>query len=106
MTQYRVNAGGMLGALSVTGMLVCAGAAAQQSGAKAEVSGALEEIVVTAQRRSESQSKVPVSVTALNTDALQKQAVITESDLPASVPGLVVRATTNSNQLNSGLSQR
>lgn len=61
---------------------------------------ALQEIVVTAQRRSESLAKVPVSISALNTETLQRQAVITESDLQVNVPGLVVRATTNSNQLN------
>lgn len=73
---------------------------AETADASADGPGALQEIVVTAQRRSESLSKVPVSISALNADALQKQAVITESDLQVSVPGLVVRATTNSNQLN------
>ncbi len=98
MTLIRQRAGEIL-AVCAAGVLA-GGAGAQTTPAKAEAGGALEEIVVTAQRRSESQARVPVSVTALGADALQRQAVLTESDLPASVPGLVVRATTNSNQLN------
>ena len=98
MTLIRQRAGEIL-AVCAAGLLA-GGAGAQTAPAKAEATGALEEIVVTAQRRSESQARVPVSVTALGADALQRQAVISERDLPASVPGLVVRATTNSNQLN------
>jgi iron complex outermembrane recepter protein len=99
MTPIRQWAGRAFVAGAVGSGFMC-GSAMGQAPAKPEVSGALEEIVVTAQRRSESQARVPVSVSALSADALQRQAVITESDLPASVPGLVVRATTNSNQLN------
>lgn len=98
MTLIRQRAGEVLAACAAG--LLASGAGAQAMAAKVEASGALEEIVVTAQRRSESQARVPVSVAALGADALQRQAVISERDLPASVPGLVVRATTNSNQLN------
>ena len=73
---------------------------ARAAATEADTSGALEEIIVTAQRRDESLSKVPVSVSVLGADTLQKAAVITESDLQINVPGLIVRATTNSNQLN------
>ncbi len=99
MTQIRDSARYVLAAaacaLSWSGVT-----RAETADATADGPGALQEIVVTAQRRSESLSKVPVSISALSADALQKQAVITESDLQVSVPGLIVRATTNSNQLN------
>ena len=100
MTAIRQWLGECCAAAAVGLGLICGTVWAESTPAKPEASGALEEIVVTAQRRSESQARVPVSVTALSADALQRQAIITESDLPASVPGLVVRATTNSNQLN------
>ena len=100
MTVIRQWLGGAFAAGAVGLGLTCGTVWAETTPPKPEATGALEEIVVTAQRRSESQARVPVSVTALSADALQRQAIITESDLPASVPGLVVRATTNSNQLN------
>jgi iron complex outermembrane receptor protein len=63
-------------------------------------SNSLEEIVVTAQRRSEDLSKTPVAISVLGSDALAKQQITSQSDLQAAVPGLTVRATSNSNQLN------
>jgi iron complex outermembrane receptor protein len=60
----------------------------------------LQEIVVTAQRRSENAERTPLTVTALSQDALQIKGVTSESDLQSSVPGLTVRTTSNSNQLN------
>jgi len=62
--------------------------------------GDLEEITVTAQRRAESQSKVPVAVTALDADALAARGITTETDLQQSVPGLTVKTTASQNQLN------
>lgn len=58
------------------------------------------DIIVTAQRRSESLSRTPVSVSVLSLDTLTKRAVTTEADLPSVAPGLTVRATANSNALN------
>ncbi len=63
-------------------------------------SGALEEIVVTAQRRSENLERTPVAVTVVGGDALVKQDIVTEADLRTAVPGLTVRASLNSNDLN------
>jgi len=62
--------------------------------------GALEEIVVTAQRRSENLERTPVAVTVVGGDALVKQDIVTEADLRTAVPGLTVRASLNSNDLN------
>ena len=60
----------------------------------------LGEIVVTAQRRSENAERTPLTVTAISQDALQTRAVVSERDLQTVAPGLTVRATSNSNQLN------
>jgi iron complex outermembrane receptor protein len=49
---------------------------------------ALEEIVVTAQRRAENLDKVPISITALPQRALDELHIQTFSDLASIVPGL------------------
>lgn len=54
----------------------------------ATTSAALEEIVVTAQKRTESMQIVPIAVTALNATALQNAGVEGTMDLPKAVPGL------------------
>ena len=61
------------------------------------------EIIVTAQRRSESLQRTPVAVTAISSDALQRQVIVSESDLQTTVPGLTVKAGQSSNQLNYSL---
>jgi iron complex outermembrane recepter protein len=66
----------------------------------ASQSNTLEEIVVTAQRRSENLEKTPLSVTALGADLLQKKAITSDEDLQSAVPGLTIRETANSNQLS------
>ncbi len=58
------------------------------------------EIIVTAQRRSESLQRTPVAVAVLSAQTLQKQAIVSEADLQIASPGLTVRAGQNSNQLN------
>ena len=55
----------------------------------------LEEILVTAQRRSENLQKVPIAVTVLSADALDKQGVDDVRLLATAVPGLTY--TTNGN---------
>jgi iron complex outermembrane receptor protein len=54
-------------------------------------SGALEEIVVTAQRRSENLQKVPLSVTAITSDQLQKLGITDSNELGQVTPGLQIR---------------
>lgn len=58
----------------------------------------LEEVIVTAQRRSESASKVPVSVTALTGEALSDHVILKEQDLQQLVPGLTVKTGVNGNE--------
>lgn len=72
---------------------------AQAGTGAASDSSQLEEITVTARRREESLSKVPISISALSAADLQQKEIVTETDLQASVPGLTVRATQQQNQL-------
>lgn len=58
------------------------------------------EIVVTAQRREERLSKVPVSVVAFNAQTLVDRAITSEQDMGTLVPGLQVKNGQNSNQLS------
>lgn len=58
------------------------------------------DIVVTAQRREELLSRVPLSVSALSADTLQTRVVTREQDLAALVPGLVVKSGQNQNQVS------
>ncbi|MGI9361798.1 MAG: TonB-dependent receptor plug domain-containing protein, partial [Parasphingorhabdus sp.] len=58
------------------------------------------DIVVTAQRREQSLSEVPLAVSAFNADTLQERNISSEQDLASLVPGLVVKSGQNSNQLS------
>ncbi|NTZ43808.1 TonB-dependent receptor [Altererythrobacter sp. SALINAS58] len=60
-------------------------------------------IIVTAQRRSEDLSKTPVAVTVVTAEVLQELAIVTEADLQAVTPGLIVKTGQNDNQLNFSL---
>jgi len=53
---------------------------------------AIEEVVVTAQRRSESLQDVPLSITAVTAKDLQNAGIQTSQDLPMVTPGLRVDA--------------
>jgi iron complex outermembrane receptor protein len=72
-------------------------APAPASSATASASG---DIIVTAQRREESLSKVPLSISAFNSDTLKTRVVTREQDLQALVPGLVVKSGQNQNQVS------
>ncbi len=72
-----------------------AAAPAPESGAE---TGGLEEIVVTAQKREQNLQNVPVSVTALNSEALERNRIADFSDLTRAAPSLTVtQATTSPN---------
>ncbi len=61
---------------------------AAETGASEEVPSGLEDIVVTAQRRSENLQDVPVAVTALAATALDAKGIASTTDLTAVTPGL------------------
>ncbi|MFA7604363.1 MAG: TonB-dependent receptor [Novosphingobium sp.] len=69
--------------------LPVAPAAYAQNSAETGISA--DEIIVTARRREESLSKVPIAITAIGAADLEKRAIYNENDLQAAVPGLVIR---------------
>jgi iron complex outermembrane recepter protein len=63
----------------------------------------LSEVVVTAQRREELNSKVPVAITAFSSEMLENHTVTNETDLRSVVSGLTVKAGESTNELNYSL---
>lgn len=61
----------------------------------------LEEIIVTAQKRSEPLQRTPISVTALSASALEDRSISSLDDLQGSVPGLVIGGNANFGGINS-----
>ncbi|MDG2228796.1 MAG: TonB-dependent receptor plug domain-containing protein [Gammaproteobacteria bacterium] len=55
----------------------------------AQNEGGLEEIVVTAQKRSESLQEVPISIQVFSSDDIERLAVTNTIDLVRNVPGMV-----------------
>ena len=99
MSKYSV---GLASAISVFALLNSTTALAQVAEERAAVDAG-SEIIVTAQRRSETLERTPVAISVLNAETLAKQAIVTESDLQIASPGLTIRAGYNSNQLNYAL---
>lgn len=66
--------------------------------AGASDTGVLQEIVVTAQRRTENLQDVPIAATALDANALESKAVVQLSDLQSAAPSLSI---TNAGQTQS-----
>ncbi|PHZ86567.1 TonB-dependent receptor [Paremcibacter congregatus] len=56
--------------------------------AEADTTAMLEEITVTAQRRSENLQQVPVAVTALSANAIEKADIHTPDDIATRIPGM------------------
>ncbi|MEA1647516.1 TonB-dependent receptor [Nitrospirillum sp. BR 11164] len=69
------------------------GTARAQSAAPADADGVLQEIVVTAQKRAENLQDVPVAITALTAETLEKTGVRDVQDLPALTPGLQIKTS-------------
>ena len=65
--------------------------------------GGLEEIIVTATKRSENLQSVPVAVSAISSAALQNQGVFETSDLNHSMPNLQVSSPYGQQQPNFSL---
>jgi iron complex outermembrane receptor protein len=84
-------------ALAVAG-IYATGVAAQQTSTdqsqpaatSAPAAGQIEEIMVTAQRRSENLQSVPISVTAISSSRLEDANVTATNELPSLVPSLVL----------------
>jgi iron complex outermembrane receptor protein len=72
--------------------LLAAAASVAQTSTDQQASGtnALEEIVVTAQKRSESILSVPISITALGGDALEQRGIKDLNDIARATPSLTI----------------
>ncbi len=82
---------GFSGATSLLALVLATGAHAQDATATAQAVGDDSgEIVVTAQKRSESIQKVPISISAISGDQLAQRQIRAAEDLVTSVPGLQV----------------
>ncbi|MDE0658572.1 MAG: TonB-dependent receptor [Gammaproteobacteria bacterium] len=90
MTAAMKKSRGILGPCAIL-LLVPSGAlfAAEAD----EAGGAVEEVIVTAQRVAESIQDVPISVTALTSDAIEDRQVITPSDLQINASNVTFTAT-------------
>jgi iron complex outermembrane recepter protein len=86
MHKYWMSAGISLAALVLAHPALAADQPAE-TGAAAPTPG---EIIVTAQRRSESAQKVSIAITAVNGDDLADKAVTTERDLQNIAPGITI----------------
>jgi iron complex outermembrane receptor protein len=106
-TNSRPWAVGFAPSLAVCGLLLLqpvvraeAASPSAPSADQARSGNDLEEITVTATRRSEFESKVPVAVKAFDSQSLIERGITTETDLQQSVPGLTVKTTASQNQIN------
>jgi iron complex outermembrane recepter protein len=84
-----------LWALASTTILAFSGASSALAQTTAENEG-VREIIVTAQKRAESIQDTPLSITALDTTALDQSGVRTAEQLTALVPNVAVRPFNNS----------
>lgn len=71
--------------------LIAVSLAASSAAAQDAAPAALDEIVVTARKVTENLQDVPVAVTALSGDQLQKRNAVTVLDVGRSTPGLLLR---------------
>lgn len=97
--RYGVSSGLVAGSLAA--VLASTAAISQDVPAGADdLIAPLTEVVVTARRRTEALSDVPVAVSVMNAEAIETRGIKTEADLQLAMPGVVVRSSNNSNQLN------
>lgn len=100
-------------ALTTTSLMALVSpAAAQQAPSPAEQgstdqaaeadSGAMSDIIVTAQRRQENVTKVPISITVANQAQLERQQVNTVNDLNRIAPSLEIQAAPGQNTGGGG----
>ncbi len=73
---------------AILAALVSSTAAYAQSTSGGSTAGALDEVVVTAQRRSESLQDTPIAVTAFTADTLVKKQIVDTYDIVRNVPNL------------------
>ena len=77
-----------LASLSSTAMAQATATSAPDADQAVQNAGAIQDIVVTAQRRSERLQDVPIAVAAITGDALKEQRIATTQDLQLNIPSL------------------
>ncbi len=77
-------------ALASMGSMVLSSAAIAQE----EEAGLLEEVVVTAQKREQTLDKIPMSITVLGGDLLERQQAFDFEDMTALIPGFSITGST------------
>jgi outer membrane receptor protein involved in Fe transport len=83
---------GLAGGAVLLSALAGAPPAVAQRAATGEPSGILEDIIVTAEKRSESLEKVPMSIVAYSADSLAQLGVQDFSSLAARIPGVTLNS--------------
>ena len=87
----------IFGRTLAVGLAGCSTMALAQGEATAQVapdtSGQVQEIIVTAQKRSENLQKVPIAITAVTADAVKAAGITTTTDLGTLTPGLQIGQT-------------
>jgi iron complex outermembrane receptor protein len=107
LTRMQESIGGMNLAPKIAGVLLCASISTPLL-----AQSVLEEITVTAQKRSESVQDVPFAITALSADRLSEAGMVDLEDLSHMVPGLQIggqaagRSQINIRGINSGEMRR
>lgn len=90
--------------ISAAALIIASSAVPAIAQSESDTPAAEEEqgatIIVTAQRREQELSKVPVSVLAFGAEALQSRNIVSEQDMGTLVSGLQVKNGQNSNQLS------
>src|SRR5690606_23272568 len=81
------------GLLGSTAVLACLMAAPVMAQSQMEASAGLDEIIVTAQKRSENLQDTPLSISALNAETLERRGITDVSSLTATAPNLTVTTT-------------
>ncbi len=71
--------------------------------APAPIASSIEEVIVTARRKEEKQQEVPLAITALSGDFLEKNAVVQLSDLNSYVPALHIDNFNSPTTTNIGI---
>lgn len=86
-------------AAAITGALLPVTALTQEVGSSDARVTSIEEVVVTARRRAESLSRVPIAISAVNAEEILERSIRSDSDLQFTVPGLTIRQTQGNNSL-------
>ena len=87
-------------AAAITGVLLPVTALAQQEPGSGDARvTSIEEVVVTARRRAESLSRVPIAISAVSAEEILERSIRSDSDLQFTVPGLTIRQTQGNNSL-------